>query len=287
MADSNKKYEPVSKNWYKQLPYTFAFTDKNSVKTFFNLPISPSNININTHFATNVISTMYGTVEEHSEQRYFDITISGTTGMGPKYYKEKSSSLDGSDGFVDADKKSSKRLGFEPQSKLFGNLGGFARRSRELLNKTLENANGVAGILKPDDAVISGIADDASGYVAFHNFYLFLLKYKKDVASQNISRTGHPLQFINYKDNNQYDVSITNFQLTRDQRSPMLYNYNISMRAYNLRSADRVLKTAGLSLSDVGLGGVETSAFAKLSNGARKARNAAYALISAAKGLGK
>jgi hypothetical protein len=286
MADINK-YEPISKNWYKQLPYTFAFTNKNNQTTWFNLPISPSNINITTHFATNVIATMYGTVEEHSEQRYFDITISGTTGMGPKYYREKSDPLGESDKLADSDKKGAKRLGFEPQSKLFGNLGGFARRSRDLLNKTLESASGVAGILKPDDAVISGIADDANGYVAFHNFYLFLLKYKKDVASPNISRQGHPLQFINYKDNNQYDVSITNFQLTRDQRSPMLYNYNITMRAYNLRNADRVLKAAGLSLSDVGLGGVETSAFAKLSNGARKARNAAYALIAAAKGLGK
>ena len=287
MADINKKYEPISTNWYKQLPYTFAFTDKNSSKTFFNLPISPSNISITTHFATNVIATMYGTVEEHSEQRYFDITISGTTGIGPKYYRDTSSPVDGQSGFVDSDKKGATRLGFEPQSKLFGNLGGFARRSRELLNKTLESANGIAGILKPDDAIISGIADEANGYVAFHNFYLFLLKYKKDVSSANVSRQGHPLQFINYKDNNQYDVSITNFQLTRDQRSPMLYNYNISMRAYNLRSADRALATAGLTLSDVGLGGIETSAFAKLSNSARKARNAAYSLISAAKGFGK
>ena len=43
---------------------------------------------------------------------------------------------------------------------------------------------------------------------------------------------------MNYKDNNQYDVSIQQFQLTRDASEPFLYNYNITMRAYNLRNAD-------------------------------------------------
>ncbi|CAM6003882.1 unnamed protein product [Sphagnum balticum] len=35
----------------------------------------------------NVIPTLYGTVEEHSDVRYYDIVIEGTTGMAPKFVK--------------------------------------------------------------------------------------------------------------------------------------------------------------------------------------------------------
>ena len=79
--------DKVRTNWYRQRPYAFRFTNRNGVANTFYLPIAPSNITINTHFATNVITTMYGTVEEHSEQRYYDITIAGTTAMMPRYYK--------------------------------------------------------------------------------------------------------------------------------------------------------------------------------------------------------
>ena len=278
MADYSKFYTPIETNWYKQAPYTFVFTDGTGIlgRQYFKLPISPSNISIVTHFATNVVATMYGTIEEHSEQRYFDITISGTTGIGPANYMAT----------VNVDSVGTTRAGRVGWDVAKGVLGDnpFARRTKDLINKALDQA----ADLDPEfvnAAITSGIKDKASGYMAFHNFYRFLLDYKKQVSSGNISSI-HPLKFINYKDNNAYDVSISNFQLTRDQRSPMLYNYSISMRAYNLTNADDAAPATQLDLAVLGLG-VDTPTFAKMSNLARKAKNAAYSLIASAKGFGK
>lgn len=284
MADYSKFYTPIETNWYKQAPYTFVFTDSKGIKDseYFNLPISPSNISIVTHFATNVVATMYGTIEEHSEQRYFDITISGTTGIGPANYEAVKKGI-----LTKVKEKGDPitrngRAGWNVATGVLGD-NPLARRTKDLVNKALDQANDIRADV--NDPITSGIKDNQTGYMAFHNFYRFLLDYKKKVSDGNISST-HPLKFINFKDNNAYDVSISNFQLTRDQRSPMLYNYSISMRAYNLTNADLATTVTVIGLAELGLG-VATPTFAKMSNLARKAKNAAYSLIAAAKGFGK
>ena len=268
----------ILENWYRQRPYSFRFKDKE-----FYLPLSPSNINITTHFATNVISTMYGTVEQHSEQRYYDITIAGTTGMSPRYYKTVQDQV-----FDSIDTKNIGRAGAPIKSRVGGPLGGFLRRTQSLIENTLNQASDLLG----DDNSSTGIDLQRTGYAAFHNFYKFLLLFKKDAAGERgfqLAGNKRTMQFINYKDNNQYDVAIQNFQLTRDASNPMLYNYNITMRAYNLRSADTQdleLDVASRS-EELGLAGIETtSVFAKIANKARQAKNAAYAAVAAAKGFG-
>jgi hypothetical protein len=268
-------------NWYLQKPYAFVFTDrKGNVSTFY-LPISPSNLNITTHFATNTITTMYGTVEEHSEQRYYDIVISGTTGMSPRYFE------------VIEDQKLVNppvvgRAGFP--IKVGGDFGGFGKRTQDLIGNALNQAGDLL-TLGGDDP-ISGVHAHRTGYVAFHNFYRWLLVYKKNTSGETASgtRRHHPLKFINFKDSNQYDVSINTFTLVRDANNPMLYNYNIILRAYNLQDADSTdiqldVQERGESLglsSDL----LETSLFAIMANKARQAKNAAYSAIAAAKGFG-
>jgi len=301
------RYSVTPENWYRQFPYTFLWrkSDDDSDDKIFNLPIAPQNIQITTHFATNVIPTMYGTIEEHSEQRYFDITISGTTGMAPKYFNESYQvdeakndavykMLYPNDDIKRAEEMitgrneynskfiSSGRTGYTISTPGF-NLGLF-RKTTELLLKAKNEAADILGN-SVNKQINSGIQDMSTGYAAFHNFYLFLLKYKDHVSRGIKPKKGHPLSFINYKDNNSYDVSITNFSLVRDYRNPMLYNYSISMKAYNLRSADSV-EGETISLGQFGLDGIKTSAFATFSNKARKAKNAAYAAIAAVKSAG-
>lgn len=286
----NNIYESDSSrnNWYRQKPYTFIFTDKEDKSYYFNLPISPSNLNITTHFATNLVTTMYGTIEEHSEQRYFDITISGTTGIAPTYHEP--SEMDRN--FSVSPISSKKNIGRTSYKVTDGiNLGGFAQRSLDLLRQTTDRVSDIFG----PDTVKPGIAVDQTGYVAFHNFYKFLLAYKKDVSSsKQSSRQVHPLTFVNYKDNNKYDVSISTFQLTRDAANPMLYNYNIVMRGYNLRTAlDKYgakfgeAKEEAELLKKLGLDGVKNSLFSKMANKVRLAKAAAYAAIATAKGAGR
>lgn len=268
-------------NWYKQKPYAFVFTDRKGGISTFYLPIAPSNITIITHFATNTISTMYGTVEEHSEQRYYDITIAGTTGMSPRYYdviEEQSGN----------DEPVKGRAGFPVKGLIPGGAGGFAKRTQDLIGAALNQAGDAFGADKPT----SGVHAHRTGYVAFHNFYRWLLNYKKDVSGETggtKKRRNHPLQFVNFKDHNQYDVAINTFTLTRDASNPMLYNYNIVMRAYNLQDADGQL--IELDVQDraeaLGLSGLTTSIFAQMANKARSAKNAAYSAIASVKGFGK
>jgi len=280
-------------NWYKQFPYTFEWkiSDDATKIRHFNLPIAPQNIQITTHFATNVVATMYGTIEEHSEQRYFDIVISGTTGMTPKYFAEyrkrgnqgQSEELNrqlGIGGFYTG----VGRAKYSAATPILGAASSFFRKTQELLSKA---RNELFEVFQNENrAIDSGVNNNQTGYVAFHNFYNFLLEYKKNVSSGNKPAQGHPLSFINYKDNNKYDVSITNFTLVRDYKNPMLYNYSISMRAYNLRDADSSYSGFQLDLVDLGLTGVQTSLFAKASNKVRKVKNAAYAAIAAVRSAG-
>jgi len=282
-TDTNTLYT----NWYKQRPFAFVFTNQKGKKSTFYLPIAPSNININTHFATNVITTMYGTVEEHSEQRYYDITIAGTTAMMPRYYKvaedQKGDSNNGNIG----------RASFAVKASLSNAAGGFFKRTLDTIENSINQAKDFLGI---SDKPTSGIDLKRTGYVAFHNFYKFLLAYKKDTASAGIRKTNtsgknttaHPLRFVNYKDNNQYDVSVQQFQLTRDSGDPFLYNYNIVLRAYNLRSADAQDNVPDISdrKQELGLDGIKTSLLTTMANKAAQAKRAAYSAIGAAKGFG-
>ena len=268
----------ILENWYKQKPYAFKFDGR----TFY-LPISPSNINITTHFATNVISTMYGTVEEHSEQRYYDITIAGTTGMSPRYYKNVEDQL-----FDARETKAIGRAGHPIKDKAGGVLGGFFKRTEALIENTLNQASNLLG----DDNSSAAIDLQRTGYAAFHNFYKFLLLHKKGAASEKgfeISSSKKVMEFVNYKDNNMYDIAIQGFQLSKDASNPMLYNYNITMRAYNLRSADALSAENDIAdrSEELGLAGIETtSVFAKIANKARQAKNTAYSAVAAAKGFG-
>lgn len=264
-------------NWYKQKPYAIVFTDRSGNAETFYLPISPSNLNITTHWATNVITTMYGTVEEHSEQRYYDIQISGTTGMSPRYYRPIGFQRLPSDG----------RAGFPIKGLIPGGAGGFFQRTQDLVSNALNQAADIFG----DDRGTTGIDLENTGYVAFHNLYKFLLTYKKDASGENSKRrrSSHPLKFVNYKDNNEYDVAITGFQLTRDASNPMLYNYNMTMRAYNLRdvTSNKIVADVQDRAQALGLDGLESSIFSKMATKARQAKNAAYSAIAAVKGFGR
>ena len=107
----------------------------------------------------------------------------------------------------------------------------------------------------------TGVYPTNSGYLAFHNFYKFLLRYKQDAArvsaqpqgllasvpkatdvlnfvagSNGKTRKSHPLQFLNYKDGVKYDVVPISFQMVRNAENPMLYNYSIRLRGFNLRN---------------------------------------------------
>jgi hypothetical protein len=248
----DETYKVESQNWYSAKPYGFKMTTRdNSTFTMF-LPISPSNLTVTTPFATNVIPTLYGTVEEHSDVRYYDIVIEGTTGMAPKFVEPGA----GDDAAVlyaklRKDGRSTTSIAATISA------GGFFPKTLGLLNQIKNKAADLLdGGVKPK----TGIIPQNSGYVAFHNLYRFLLEYKKDAANGATKRGQHPLTFFNYKDNNQYDVVVKSFTMRRSADNPMLYFYSIQLRGYNLRSIKSPIdESLTQRLKDLGINGVDSS----------------------------
>lgn len=265
----NDSYKIESQNWYSAKPYGFKMTTRdNKIFTMF-LPISPSNLNITTPFATNLIPTLYGTIEEHSDVRYFDIVIEGTTGIAPKFV-EPGAGEDAS--VLYSHLRQPGRSTAAVASTI--SAGGFFAKTLGIINQAKNKA---ADILDGGPKPKSGLSPENSGYVAFHNLYRFLLQYKKDASGSGGSvtdRQTHPLTFFNYKDNNQYDVVVRGFTMRRSAENPMLYYYSIQLRGYNLRAITSPINDSITQrLADLGVNGVDSSSILgdikSLSSGAK------------------
>lgn len=241
-------------NWFAAKPYGFKANMRNKTTVVMFLPISPSNLTISTPFATNIIPTLYGTVEEHSDVRYFDISIEGTTGMAPKFVAP---SFANDPGAAYQETRKSGRSTVSVASSI--SAGGFFAKTLAIANQIKNKAS---DLLDGGPKAKTGIIADNTGYVAFHNLYRFLLQYKKDAAgiSSSAPRDRHPLTFFNYKDNNEYDVVVRSFTLKRSADNPMLYYYSIQLRAYNIRNIGKTIdEDLTKRLQDLGLNGVDSS----------------------------
>jgi hypothetical protein len=301
-SDSSNPYQIDPTLWYKALPYRFFLNTNSGPKYSVNLPIAPSNLQINTRMATTVIPTLYGIIEDHSNVRFYDIMIQGTTGMAPQY-----TSMNQEGGLPIP---SSGRDSFSSSSI---SLGGFLPE----VTNMIKQAKKIYQEISTDGSQVdnqSGIGVYSTGYYAFHQLYQFFLKYKNEcvnglannapqdsgIKNQAIAtignalskakggaktsaqaspkgapiRASHPLQFINYKDNQMYDVVPVGFTLVRSADNPMLYNYSIKLVAFNLRSASADLKIDDNAFNEafknqIGLNGLNGSTFSKFANKAR------------------
>jgi hypothetical protein len=252
-------YKVQYENWYQARPYGFKHIDRNGNVSIFFLPIAPQNLSITTHFATNLIPTLYGTVEEHSPIRYYDIIIEGTTGISPQFADAfNSNSIQ--DAFVKL--KLPGRAPFKIDVPLSQQTFGLFQKTLGTIDALRQRATNLFDGTQRKNT--TGLYINQTGYAAFHNLYLFLQKYKRDAAGQTPSRTErkeHPLTFFNYKDNNQYKVAIRTFNMRRSIDNPMLYYYRIEMRGYDLQSADAPSTKDGIKvrLQELGLNGIESS----------------------------
>lgn len=250
----DESYKVESQNWYSAKPYGFKMMTRTGGSFTMFLPISPSNLTISTPFATNLIPTLYGTVEEHSDVRYFDISIEGTTGMAPKFV-EPGAGNDANVLYSSLRKKGRSTVAVASEI----SAGGFFAKTLGALNAAKNKA---ADLLDGGPKAKTGITPENSGYVAFHNLYRFLLQYKKDAsgATGGEDRKTHPLTFFNYKDNNQYDIVVKSFTMRRSADNPMLYYYSIQLRGYNLRAiTSPVSDDLTQRLNDLGINGVDSS----------------------------
>lgn len=287
-------YTVTPSNWYKSLPYGFAFysidsKESSAPKSVIYLPISPNNLTITTQFATNIVTTLYGIIEEHSEVRYHDITISGNTGYAPRFVAPF-------EGGVRNDQSQS--IGRTAFSGSGVDLGGFLPEVTNTINQALDVFNDISNTITGNSGNATGITADKSGYVAFHNLRKFFLKYKQDAAQLEASKQSiaspvkipvkrtqpvrkvHPIQFLNYKDGLKYDCVPISFTMTRSADNPMLYNYNIRLRAFNEQNVNEKLLAVDQRRAELGLDGLEgQNLFTKMTSVAGNAATVISALI--------
>ena len=283
----NGTYAITSQDWYTAKPYGFKLLRRNGSSFVMFLPISPTNLSISTSFATNIIPTLYGTIEEHSEVRYYDIAIEGTTGISPRFVEPQFSNgktLDESTVYKSTRK--SGRSSF-PLAESFS-AGGFFSKTLDALTQITNKVADIQG--KPQPRV--GVNSDNSGYAAFHNLYRLLLQYKRDTAGSNGGqiRSEHPLIFFNYKDGNQYNVAVRRFDLKRSADNPMLYHYTIHLRGYRLQTVTGSTPDENLKqrLTDLGLDGVSSStAFGRMKDIASQAKGIVGTAIGGINILGR
>jgi hypothetical protein len=193
----------------------------------FTLPITPQQLSITDQFAINTTATMRGVVEEHNGVKFKIISASGTTGIWPnRSFTEDPNAGTG--------------------IPLFGGtaeaLGQLSRAADILQN---------GGKSKPK--VVDPTKTDPTGTGYFQALMLqqFLEQYA--MAKKNPANKGWRLVFDCPKTNESFIVTPMQYNVTKSQRSPGEYLYNMQFKAWkriNLKASKNVKDTANIQKLD-------------------------------------
>lgn len=225
-------------NWNKSLPYYFAVcvADSNGIVTnqrvdgatlgqigltsnICPLNINPSNISISHNFAINVAATNHGIIEEHNGLVFRMIHISGTTGVVPL-----------------------KQNRFKSPSKALKIAQSLFPAASSAVVNLLQQPKAIAGsILGGQDNDLNSLKFDLTqtGYFQFWQLNNFLIAYaeSKKMSSQAFDASSLRLIFTSGKDNIAYVVTPMTFEMRKDVNNPLLYRYDITLKAWDVVSA--------------------------------------------------
>lgn len=272
-------WEYLGENWHKVFPYSFYVTvesggkvgkagkltksgSKIDLKYTYTLPIPPQSIAIDMVSASKVDATLGGVVEETSNNVFWTISLSGTTGTAV-------SRAVSNDNTANSRRKPADQ--FRERLATTGLLAGIAAGINGVLTKAgnvadsvaasasafasgniAGGASGVTGalndlLLPPQLFNSSAVNGKVNGFTEIHELHRFLYTYSflkgKDPSRYN-------LWFCNYKDGQKWRVIVQKFTLTKSAQSPMLYRYNIQLKAWNVRAADADDKKGEVTAQD-------------------------------------
>jgi len=233
-------YNIRNENWFKSIPYALRIVNLpgqggivgpvQEKPMHFFFPVNPESVSINTPYAVVVTPTLGGIVQEHSGAVFYNITLSGTTGVIPE--------LDYTTGIPRAADTELRPTVSDGNLINSGAAGGFGQNTINLINSA------VSAITGTSSKMVDSSRNRKSGYTEYHVLYKFIWLY--NYAKANGAK--YQLRFVNYKDNNQYDCVVQNFSLSRDKSRPHLYQYTIQLKAWRLGTADQFVGETGESL---------------------------------------
>jgi hypothetical protein len=255
-------YSVSAENWYKTFPYRFRM-EIDGMPTFYSLPIPPEALSYQMVNASQLIPTMGGVVEETSATTFWQITLSGTTGIAiARKYSEDPNVGDMLD--VPASKESSFRRvlkggvlanTFNKAANVYEAVTGAyedgpmaAVGLLEGLASTAQRYNSSAVPTKiPEESATSRVANalgvdlsrftgkgelSTNGFVEIHLLHNFLNAYShiKEVRPDTVK-----LFFESHKDNMQWQVIVRGFSFQKNAAQPYLYKYNIALQGFDLK----------------------------------------------------
>ena len=242
-------YHIEQSNWFKTIPYGFRVVksknEEGALSKFpspmdflhgaigdnncsYYFPVNPESISISTPFAVQVTPTLGGVVEEHSGAVFYNITVSGTTGIIPE--------INITSGIPRLAEEELRNCAYNPSwlDKMQAKAG-FGSATYNAVNSSIAAVKKLSSQLLGipiDNKTVDDGKDYKSGYTAYHILYKFIWLYHLDKSQGKKIE----LKFVNYKDNNQYNVVVQNFQLSRDKSKPHLYTYTIQMKGWLLET---------------------------------------------------
>jgi len=246
-------YTVSSEDWYKTYPYRFKIVNKDKV-IYYSLPIPPEALSYQMVSASQLIPTLGGVVEETSPTVFWQIALSGTTGIGisRKYAKDLTTdTLDapaaGENNFRRILKGGLLSNTFNKAANAFeavsgvgvmGLLEGLASTAQRYNSSAVRNnvpedgtASKLANIVGVDLSRFTNKPNATNGYVEIHLLHTFLNAYGhlKDNNPEDVK-----LYFESQKDNMQWQVIIKNFAFQKNANQPYLYKYNIVLQGFDL-----------------------------------------------------
>lgn len=290
LASDNKYGPPVSssgvytvspKDWYKTFPYRFVVEkksedDPNKIeKYYYSLPIPPESLSYQMISASQLTPTLGGVVEETSENVFWQISLSGTTGIsiGRQYGRpginEKSGLPKNTKDKLDMPALKEENFRTVLKGGIIANtantVSNLASDAVDILDDPIAGAfaafealattaqrfrrSGVITTVADDnpflnaaakaaniDPKLIGEVDATNGYVEIHLLHNFLIVYSK---LKEKSPEEYNLFFESHKDNMKWQIAVRSFVFQKNANQPHLYKYNIGLQGFNLTpSAD-------------------------------------------------
>lgn len=243
---TNYAFSLKPEDWYKVFPYEFVVEDiEEGEKYIYALPIPPESLTLSMVSTSNLTPTIGGVVEETSETVFWQVNLTGTTGISPSR-QVTDKVVSGTEGF---------RQSFNTGGilgKLVGSfLGGFnslAQRTDTLFSigknfgpgSDTEPAafNKLSGAIENQPAfsrsAINGDPLKSNGYTEIHQLHMFLNIYAKLKDSE---QSRYRLYFKNNKDNIRWGAIVKSFSIQKSVNQPFLYKYSISLQCFEMQDA--------------------------------------------------
>ncbi len=263
----NNLYSVSAEDWYKTFPYRFRI-EVDGKPTYYSLPIPPEALSYQMVPASQLIPTLGGVVEETSPTTFWQISLSGTTGIAiarkystrPKQIKTSTDTLD-----MPASKENSFRRvlkggilanTFNKAANVYDAVTGAYNQGPmgavgllEGLASTAQRYNSSAVPTKiPQESTTSRVTNalgvdisrftdesesSTNGYVEIHLLHQFLNSYS--ALKENQPKSVVNLYFESHKDNMQWQVIIKGFVFQKNAAQPYLYKYNIVLQGFDLK----------------------------------------------------